>query len=402
MIVSTWAGCYRDSWQGLLVPEAFSHPAKFSPGLIKRIYQHCMDRGYCKLGDIVLDPFGGIGGGGIMAAIMGLKWIGVELEEKFVDLANKNFALHSWAWVIMKYPQAIIIQGDSRKLREIVGQADCCVTSPPHGVEALGHRRGGSGEKRELSGKYKQGYTQGKIVSADYGSHPAQIGNMKAGSVDMVCTSPPFGEQQTGGDKIWDKLEIHHNRIFTEKSGREHGYKKGQLGSTPSNLGNLKPGDIDAIVTSPPWENQEPSHAQGTGFQPTHDGDRKFIDSSYGTSPGQLGQTSSSTYWAACRDIYAACFDVLKPGGVIVIVVKSYVKKGRRVPLPMQTLKLLIHLGFEPLERIKASLVEEQVSNGLFGEIHEVKERKSFFRRLAEKKGSPRIDFEEVLICRKP
>jgi hypothetical protein len=31
-----------------------------------------------------------------------------------------------------------------------------------------------------------------------------------------------------------------------------------------------------------------------------------------------------------------------------------------------------------------------------------LKERKSFFRRLAEKKGSPRIDHEDVIIMRKP
>jgi hypothetical protein len=86
---------------------------------------------------------------------------------------------------------------------------------------------------------------------------------------------------------------------------------------------------------------------------------------------------------------------------VLVVVVKSYVKAGKRVPLPMQTLKLLIHLGFTPIERIKAMLVEETVTPGLFGDVTKIKERKSFFRRLAEKKGSPRIDFEEVLIVRK-
>ena len=31
-----------------------------------------------------------------------------------------------------------------------------------------------------------------------------------------------------------------------------------------------------------------------------------------------------------------------------------------------------------------------------------LKERKSFFRRLAEKKGSPRIDHEDIIIMRKP
>jgi hypothetical protein len=31
-----------------------------------------------------------------------------------------------------------------------------------------------------------------------------------------------------------------------------------------------------------------------------------------------------------------------------------------------------------------------------------VKERKSFFRRLSEKKGSPRIDWEDVICLEKP
>jgi hypothetical protein len=46
-------------------------------------------------------------------------------------------------------------------------------------------------------------------------------------------------------------------------------------------------------------------------------------------------------------------------------------------------------------------LVKETTQNGLFGTITEKKERKSFFRRLAEKKGSPKIDFEVVLCTQK-
>ena len=59
MKVSTWNNCYRDNWTGLIVPEAFSHPAKFSPGLIKRIFKHCLEQGYLQKGSIVVDPFAG-------------------------------------------------------------------------------------------------------------------------------------------------------------------------------------------------------------------------------------------------------------------------------------------------------------------------------------------------------
>ncbi len=46
-------------------------------------------------------------------------------------------------------------------------------------------------------------------------------------------------------------------------------------------------------------------------------------------------------------------------------------------------------------------LVKERVETTLFGEVRSKVERKSFFRRLAEKKGAPRVDWEEVLILRK-
>ena len=38
--VDSWAGCYDDSWQGLITPESFSHPAKMARGLLDRILDH--------------------------------------------------------------------------------------------------------------------------------------------------------------------------------------------------------------------------------------------------------------------------------------------------------------------------------------------------------------------------
>ncbi len=31
-----WTGCYDDGWRDLIVPEAFSHPAKMARGLVAR------------------------------------------------------------------------------------------------------------------------------------------------------------------------------------------------------------------------------------------------------------------------------------------------------------------------------------------------------------------------------
>jgi hypothetical protein len=105
--------------------------------------------------------------------------------------------------------------------------------------------------------------------------------------------------------------------------------------------------------------------------------------------------------------VYHSCLLALKPGGVMAIVVKDFVKDKKRMPLCDDTMRLLVWLGFEEVERIHAMLTEEQIHEDMFeGTTTKRKEKKSFFRRLHESKLAPddprRIDYEEVLIVRKP
>src|SRR5215510_4528100 len=88
----SWTGCYRDNWKSLIVPEAFAHPAKYARGLIRRIYEHACERGWLQAGTRVVDPFGGVALGGFDAAWIGARWVGCELESKFVTLGNQNIA----------------------------------------------------------------------------------------------------------------------------------------------------------------------------------------------------------------------------------------------------------------------------------------------------------------------
>ena len=86
------------------------------------------------------------------------------------------------------------------------------------------------------------------------------------------------------------------------------------------------------------------------------------------------------------------------------LVCKDFVRKGQRVPFSDQWQQLCAAVGFQHVERVHAMLVEEHGEQmDIFGgATARRKERKSFFRRLAEKKGSPRIDHEDVIIMRKP
>ena len=123
----------------------------------------------------------------------------------------------------------------------------------------------------------------------------------------------------------------------------------------------------------------------------------------YGDTEGQLGTTQGDTFWAAAKTILEQTFQVLRPGGHAIWVTKRYVRDGKIVDFSADWVRLCESVGFELLHWHKAMLVEHHgEQHDLFSEPKKIStERKSFFRRLAEKKNSPRIDWEDVLCMRK-
>lgn len=363
MIKRDWDGCYDKGWGDMVVggtdapddgqetffevkaeESAYTHPAKFAAGLIQRIYAHGFTQGWWRAGDIIADPFAGIGCGGIIAAYKELRFVGVELEPRFAQIAARNFDMHAAKWRNAGDPFPHIILGDSREFAKLVGGCAAVVTSPPY-------------------------------ADSIKGDH---------------------GETETAAES--------RDKRRTEGGSLGQSQRSGGYGVTEGNIGQLKPGDVDAVVTSPPFQDCG-ANLGGVGDTPgqrqqIHDSHRR--NSAYGSMPGQIGNDSGDTYWQAVAAVYEQCRQVLKPGGMLVVVVKDHVKDGKRVPLCDDTLKLLVRLGFEPVERIRAWLVKKARHPSLFGgEEVETKSRKSFFRWLTEQKGSPHIDWEEVLCLKR-
>lgn len=397
-----WHGLYSGTWKGVITEESFTHPAKFASELARKMFRHGLERGFWKAGDLVGDPFGGIGGGGIWATWAGLRWIGVELEPRFVAMARDNFRLHERGWRQMRCELPTIVQGDSRMFAELVGGSIAgAVTSPPYGDQM---DAGGpdtphpDGATRAMHGRKDR-----------YGSTPGQISKLSG-----IVTSPPYSETLSHGSGPVTERDLQGGKSLI---GIKAGY-----GSTPGQIGKLS-----GVVTSPPWENQEGANAAKKHADPEAVAEKRSRqyasgeiggnyaskeailkgliranEQVYGQSEGQLGNQSGDTYWQAMAQVYASVYQSLKPGGVMACVVKDYVKNKARVPLCDTTLELLISTGFEPIERCRAWLTKETREAGLHEEIVTTKSRKSFFRRLAEKKGSPAIDWEEVLWIRKP
>jgi hypothetical protein len=410
MTNTPWRGCYDGNWKGLIVEESFAHPAKFSRALIDHIYQHAKDEGWIHPGSTIVDPFGGVALGAIEAMKHGCHWLGSELEPQFVRLGNQNIALWNRRFSTLPgWGTAVLLQGDSRKLCEIVqGQVECCVSSPPYTADALGHKRGKAGANREATGQYKQGYTQGAIVTEYYADEtPGNLAAMPAGSFDAAISSPPFMDARQ--DTTRPRPPASMDGALAEKDGRLHRLGACEYGQTPGNLASLPAGRFDMLASSPPYEgiqvrDNDVSHSS-TERDKTRHGGRGFTDAGGGTfaDQGQLSALTTTTFWTAARAIVSQCYDLLKPGAVSIWVVKGFVRKGKLVDFPHQWQALCESIGFVLLHEHHAMLTQELDEqfhlNG--GSETRTIERKSFFRRLAEKKGSPAINYETVLCLKK-
>ncbi len=518
-----WTGCYEGGWNGLIVPEAFSHPAKFSYKLTERMFGHAIRKGWISKGSVVVDPFGGVGCGGIVAAYNDVQWIGCELEETFVALAGENFELHRPKWEGLGCPQPVILQGDSREMCETIQKALDSRNSPHYtnehekdkdevdsGSDArtlyvagrdsgtsgsslddssasvqggkLGDPKLFTGSEERIQGKppsenrgtreeslqlqtrqeqcsvpddNRQGQVPGVRSDGEAGDSPQerrplrQSGGESGSSLpvlphehnekevvgseesrtanakeqradgmaaDLIISSPPFQESSLHG------IDTNPARMMGGPcAATSHGGGKATYHNpiSPGNLGNLKPGDVAAVVSSPPYEG---SVSQGVGANDAKARkDRKAgcgiditrsenlggpnsvlnTDQQYGDTQGNIGNQTGPTFWQAAKEIVQQCHQILMPGGHAIWVVKAFVRKGKIVDFPGDWRRLCESVGFKTVCTHHAMLVKETTEDGLFGEITEKSERKSLFRRLAESKGSPAIDYEVVLCMEK-
>jgi len=418
IIERDWHGLYSDSWKGEIIDEAFAHPAKFARGLIRRIYAHALEQGWIKPGDAILDPFAGVGLGGCDAIPLGLHWIGMELEEKFVTLGNLNIdlwyerMLKAEQWGLTGWGTAEIIQGDSRQLCQVLREAGAVVSSPPYS-ESLA-----SDNPDKRGGLYRDPKRRtDKTLTAEYGESEGQIGKMPEGDFDAAIGSPPYAgsinQQGVANDaerRIERKEQAGIDTSHKPNVGGPHSVlnKPQVYGSSPGQLGAMPPGEIDAALGSPPWEDNGANLgdvADTAGMRQEISERSHKRDTAYGFSRGQLGTESGATFWSAAALIMAQTYSVLRPGAVAIWVLKAFVRDKQIVDFPSQWKQLGEACGFETIEIIRAWLIEDRGTQyDLFGGSEtKTIARKSFFRRLYEDKYPENsIDFEIVLVQRKP
>lgn len=104
------------------------HPAPFSFSDVSRLIKF-----FTKSGQVVLDPFVGVGSTLKACAIESRKGIGFELNQRYAELAKERLLKEVNSLFSTLYPQEIIV-GDSRKLVSKLKEnsIDFIVTSPPY------------------------------------------------------------------------------------------------------------------------------------------------------------------------------------------------------------------------------------------------------------------------------
>jgi len=259
--------------------------------------------------------------------------------------------------------------------------------------EVKGHYRSPEAELQALERMEK-----GKI------EHEENIGSLPFSSPDAIITSPPYSEGTGHGRGKDESLQ-------TEKKLYLHGAGSYSKTDDTDNIGEIKEhGDIDAVLTSPPYAesvnapNDPHKRAERmlrAGLDPKTivGGQARCgeIDWTYSDSTQNIGnlkhdesdtRDKSETYLEAMRKVYAECHSVLKPHGLMILVVKNFIREKRVVPLTEHTIKLCESVGFKLKERSVFKLPQQ-----------------SFWRIIYSKK-YPEVDvsdlqFEHILVFEK-
>ena len=246
------------------------------------------------------------------------------------------------------------------------GLVEKIITSPPYSEIRMD---GGGGKLQNRAGM--EPYSGEKADTWRTQRDQDNLGNLPHGSVDKIVTSPPYGEGVGHRDTskhrdIIEKKKLYlHDKYPAEKK---------------DNIGNLPHGEVDKIISSPPYSKDVEPH---TEMAP---GRRKEEIRGYSEDKNNIGNKKGKTYLNQMFLVYRECYKVLKSGGLMILITKDFVKAQKRVCLGEDTIKLCKMAGFQ-YEKTYHRKIEHQ----------------SFWRTLYQQKypEADHIDHEDIIVFRK-
>ena len=248
-----WYGLYKEKWGDLISDDAVGHPAKYSHGLIRKIYEHAIEQGYITVDSKIIDPFGGVGLGAFYAANNGLIWLGNELEDKFWRDGYKNFAIwcerfwcvcddQEYLDLLRNYVLATQPLEDSPQIDMFTSE----LKDPDDLLSQIIAKSFASWDKPN-KGSYCE--VCGKVIVA----YPVLLkgdsrflSQVLRGKLDSILSSPPYIDSVNARSNGIDPVKIKSSYGPNTQALSDVNY-----GQSPNQLGNLPAGDYDAAISSP-------------------------------------------------------------------------------------------------------------------------------------------------------
>jgi len=263
---------------------------------------------YTEPNEVILDPMAGTGTT-MLAATFGRNVILVELEEKFCRMCQDNWAKFVATGNALGTCQ--IIQGDARNLEGLL--VDKIITSPPYAIPKTTKGSLNAQEGRVYQDKRPgRNGTEYEFSGQEELGHPSpnNIANLKYGNIDSIITSPPYEGSISG--ETTKKMIARKKEILESK------------GWTTKTSGLLRGIRADQSI--------------------------KGFLAGYSAEDNNIGNLKSDTYLQAMLQVYQQCYKVLKPEGLMILVTKNFIRNKQIVHLDFDTIELCQQAGFELID----------------------------------------------------
>ena len=176
---------------------------------------------------------------------------------------------------------------------------------------------------------------------------------------------------------------------------------EGGLAYIKERIANINNHHIDSVVFSPPYEGsiqpnpglieQKAKYYDKAGGrnryrEPRANVNQPGYETGYSDSQENIGNLKSDSYLEAMLQVYQSCYRVLKPGGLMILVTKNFIRNKQVIRLDLDTRALCEQADFTFIE-----------------EHHRVLQNQSFWRTIYHQKfpDVEQIDKENILVFKK-
>ena len=223
----------------------------------------------------------------------------------------------------------------------------------------------------------------------DYVSEPGEtIMDIMSGTGSIMIAALPEMDKFTGRRVICLDVEQEYCDLMQKSLDVIDLFGQAEC-EIPSSMVTIIHGDckkilplpVDHIIFSPPYA--QIMKSKGTD-KLTKEMGAQYDFAQYSKTDGNVGILNEFFYNMAMVKIYELCFESVRSGGTLTIIIKDHIRKGERVYLSHWALRCCIKAGFEQADWFKWHPPG------------------SFYLSFKKARGDPTVEDEDLIVVKKP